>query len=121
MTPRALLLVLIVAIVAAIGIVYVFPSAPTGTSNTANISIESRVGWEWTETCYTAVGNPTTPAPGPACGMDTDQDEITTCQYDGREYAIGESFAAIDGCNTCSCSEDTRTVLCTLVACTADR
>jgi hypothetical protein len=37
------------------------------------------------------------------------------CNYDGREYEHGESFAASDGCNRCSC--DDGGVACTLVDC----
>ena len=35
-----------------------------------------------------------------ACGT---QD---TCDYGGATYAVGDSFDASDGCNSCSCSED---------------
>ncbi|MCB9555355.1 MAG: hypothetical protein H6707_04575 [Deltaproteobacteria bacterium] len=38
-----------------------------------------------------------------------------TCTYDGATYGDGETFAATDGCNSCSCSAGR--VRCTLRAC----
>jgi len=41
-----------------------------------------------------------------------------TCNYDGVVYDVGDSFAANDGCNACSCVEG-GIVACTLKACIA--
>lgn len=41
------------------------------------------------------------------------------CEYDGVNYAPGDSFPATDGCNTCTCMED-GTVACTEMACLPD-
>jgi hypothetical protein len=38
------------------------------------------------------------------------------CQLNDKTYSVGESFAAADGCNTCSCSADL-TISCTTKAC----
>lgn len=38
------------------------------------------------------------------------------CTYEGKHYALGDSFPASDGCNTCSCSESGE-VACTLIGC----
>nr|XP_011425447.2 papilin isoform X1 [Crassostrea gigas] len=38
------------------------------------------------------------------------------CRYNGKIYKVGQSFPAVDGCNTCSCSSNGR-VRCTLRAC----
>lgn len=38
------------------------------------------------------------------------------CFYNGRYYSQGQSFPAIDGCNTCFCSGNNN-IGCTLVAC----
>lgn len=40
------------------------------------------------------------------------------CTYDGKTYAVGDSFPDADGCNTCSCT-DGGGVACTEVACAA--
>jgi hypothetical protein len=42
--------------------------------------------------------------------------EPASCDYEGKTYAIGESFPDADGCNTCSCSE-AGSVVCTLERC----
>ncbi len=42
-----------------------------------------------------------------------------TCAYGKQPHAIGTSFPATDGCNTCACVEDA-VVLCTEKACAAD-
>lgn len=68
--------------------------------------------------CYIPVNNPKTPAPGRPC-LDP-KAEITFCDYEGSQYGIGEKFAAVDGCNTCICSEETRDVVCTQKICPAD-
>jgi pacifastin inhibitor LCMII/VWC domain-containing protein len=41
------------------------------------------------------------------------------CDYDGKRYAVGESFPSTDGCNTCQCSA-TGSVGCTKKACAPD-
>ena len=40
----------------------------------------------------------------------------STCKINEQEYSVGESFAATDGCNTCTCYPDL-TVSCTEKAC----
>jgi hypothetical protein len=45
--------------------------------------------------------------------------DIDVCKYDGKGYALGESFPATDGCNTCSC-EKTGSISCTEIACSND-
>ena len=51
------------------------------------------------------------------CAETPDKETLgVTCEYDGKEYAAGESFDANDDCNTCSCLEDGQAV-CTLMAC----
>ncbi len=67
-----------------------------------------------------------TPDPGPGeqdGGTPTDPDptldagtEPVGCTVDGTSYAVGESFDAADGCNTCTCSGDGQ-VACTERAC----
>ncbi|HEY3497432.1 MAG TPA: hypothetical protein VGK73_22200, partial [Polyangiaceae bacterium] len=42
-------------------------------------------------------------------------DPVATCLYNGTEYPVGATFAAGDGCNTCSCTPDG--VGCTQIAC----
>jgi Kazal-type serine protease inhibitor-like protein len=42
--------------------------------------------------------------------------EPGVCEYDGTKYLVGDSFPSSDGCNQCSCTEDTG-VACTLRAC----
>lgn len=41
---------------------------------------------------------------------------LLVCRYNGKIYKVGQSFPAVDGCNTCSCSSNGR-VRCTLRAC----
>jgi len=41
------------------------------------------------------------------------------CEYDGKHYAVGDTFPDSDGCNHCSCSEQGG-VQCTLVGCLPD-
>ncbi|GEM_PF-537613 len=42
---------------------------------------------------------------------------ITTCKdVDGKEYKVGETFPAADGCNTCTCGKD-GSISCTEKAC----
>lgn len=41
-----------------------------------------------------------------------------TCVLNDKQYKIGESFAAADGCNTCTCGAD-QTIACTQRACDA--
>lgn len=65
--------------------------------------------------CYVPVGNPRTSAPGGICGDPAT--EVRYCVYEGRQYGIGEEFAASDGCNQCECSEATRSVVCTRIDC----
>jgi hypothetical protein len=50
-----------------------------------------------------------------AC-VDRQTCELASCDYDGKTYAVGESFPSSDGCNSCSCTED-GTVVCTLRLC----
>jgi hypothetical protein len=38
------------------------------------------------------------------------------CDYNGKEYAVGDKFQAADGCNQCSCGDE-REVQCTLIGC----
>lgn len=40
----------------------------------------------------------------------------STCKINEQEYIVGESFAATDGCNTCTCHPDL-TISCTEKAC----
>jgi len=45
--------------------------------------------------------------------------EQGTCEYNGETYSVGDSFAAQDGCNQCSCDafgEETE-IICTAMAC----
>lgn len=44
--------------------------------------------------------------------------KVASCDYEGNAVAIGSSFPASDGCNTCSCADD-GSVICTLKACVA--
>lgn len=44
-------------------------------------------------------------------------DSASTCAYQGRAYAAGETFPAGDGCNTCTCDPKTLSVGCTEKAC----
>ncbi len=46
-----------------------------------------------------------------ACGGDT-------CLYEGITYQVGDSFPAVDGCNTCSC-ESGGLIACTELGCVA--
>jgi len=39
-----------------------------------------------------------------------------TCEYGGKPYAAGQSFPALDGCNTCTC-ESNGFVSCSEMAC----
>jgi hypothetical protein len=61
---------------------------------------------------------------GPACSAkfvqlgDEDAGVGATCDYNGIAHAVGTSFPASDGCNTCSCASDGM-VQCTLMACQA--
>ncbi|MEO6599951.1 MAG: hypothetical protein ABIQ16_08785 [Polyangiaceae bacterium] len=41
------------------------------------------------------------------------------CDYDGKQYAVGDTFPDKDGCNRCSCSEQ-GDAQCTLLACVAE-
>jgi|GEM_PF-1726199 len=41
------------------------------------------------------------------------------CDYEGKGYAVGDTFPAGDGCNSCSCGER-GVVQCTLVGCEPD-
>ncbi|MCB9558086.1 MAG: hypothetical protein H6707_18370 [Deltaproteobacteria bacterium] len=43
-------------------------------------------------------------------------EETATCHYDGKTYNAGQSFAAVDKCNTCSCDAKAG-VMCTAKAC----
>lgn len=40
------------------------------------------------------------------------------CTYAGTTYQVGESFPALDGCNTCTCTDGG--IVCTKVACSCD-
>lgn len=53
------------------------------------------------------------------CGSEKDGvaiDCFPVCEYGGSTRQAGESFPALDGCNTCTCFEDS-TVACTELAC----
>ncbi len=41
---------------------------------------------------------------------------VVVCSYNGKNYKIGESFPAVDGCNTCMC-EKGGVIGCTKIAC----
>lgn len=45
--------------------------------------------------------------------------EPLTCEYGDATYTVGDSFSAMDGCNSCSCDEEDgeAMVSCTLMAC----
>lgn len=45
--------------------------------------------------------------------------DADTCRYGGKEYQVGDSFPADDGCNHCSCGEGGH-VQCTLKLCSCD-
>ena len=49
-----------------------------------------------------------------------DNKEEATCTFNGTEYAVGESFDADDGCNTCSCAQiegEDPSISCTAMEC----
>ena len=48
--------------------------------------------------------------------QDTTPVETEFCFLNDKNYAVGETFSAADGCNTCSCSE-TKEIVCTEMAC----
>ncbi|MBN2340426.1 MAG: hypothetical protein JXX29_01045 [Deltaproteobacteria bacterium] len=48
---------------------------------------------------------------------DTDTQE--ECAYNGSSYLIGDTFDALDGCNSCTCNEDL-SISCTLMECTPE-
>lgn len=52
------------------------------------------------------------------CGGAATVDE-NTCTYDDLTYALGDTFPATDGCNTCTC-EDDGAVYCTEIGCLGD-
>lgn len=54
-------------------------------------------------------------SPTPAA---TNNNSSSICSLNDRQYQVGESFAAADGCNTCSCGADL-TITCTQKACDA--
>ena len=45
--------------------------------------------------------------------------EPLTCEYGDQTYTVGDSFSAMDGCNSCSCDDEDgeAMVSCTLMAC----
>ena len=45
--------------------------------------------------------------------------EPLTCDYNEETYSVGDSFSAMDGCNSCSCDEEDgeAMVSCTMMAC----
>ena len=45
--------------------------------------------------------------------------EPLTCEYNGETYSVGDSFDAADGCNSCSCEDESgeAMVACTMIAC----
>jgi hypothetical protein len=45
-----------------------------------------------------------------------EEEPAPLCTYEGRGYDEGETFLAVDGCNTCWCTE-TGSVACTRMAC----
>jgi len=54
-----------------------------------------------------------TPTSGPTSTSDTGK----FCETNDKKVAVGESFPAVDGCNTCNCGEDL-TISCTEKDCT---
>ncbi|HVJ91264.1 MAG TPA: hypothetical protein VM580_15780 [Labilithrix sp.] len=42
-----------------------------------------------------------------------------TCSYSGKSYAVGATFPASDGCNTCTCNS-TGSVTCTRLSCSCN-
>lgn len=63
--------------------------------------------YEQCDPSLTCVGDPMIPdLPG----------ECATCDYYGTPYSAGDSFTALDGCNTCFCG-DNGVVGCTKIAC----
>jgi hypothetical protein len=67
-------------------------------------------------------GNPLSifnPTPEPTIiteAIPTSPPVATVCQLNDKQYALGESFAAADGCNTCTCQTDL-TITCTEMDC----
>ena len=47
---------------------------------------------------------------------ETEIQNVTTCEYNDKSYKSGESFQAIDGCNTCKCN-DGNAIECTIKSC----
>jgi len=52
-------------------------------------------------------------------GDDTGACAPIGCELDGKHFRVGESFPSSDGCNTCNCVSNGRTI-CTLRACVLD-
>lgn len=48
----------------------------------------------------------------------TETANSSSCEINGENYQIGESFTATDGCNTCTCNPD-MTIVCTEKTCPA--
>ncbi len=48
-----------------------------------------------------------------------DNNNTTLCEYDGLAYQVGDTFDAVDGCNTCTCESD-GSVSCTELGCAPD-
>ena len=46
-----------------------------------------------------------------------DDDGVYRCEYAGQFYSGGQSFDALDGCNTCACDAATGEIICTMMAC----
>lgn len=62
--------------------------------------------------------NPTssTKAPSSVTTSSIPTTSASFCELNDQRYQIGQSFAAADGCNTCTCLEDL-TISCTELAC----
>ena len=73
---------------------------------------------------YTFVQNQNTPSDNRPNDSQTgdispaDSDDNQVCELNDKKYKIGESFAAADGCNTCSCEPDL-TIACTEKDCSS--
>lgn len=49
---------------------------------------------------------PTEPISSPAPLSTSSADQSNVCELNDKQYQVGESFPAIDGCNTCVCMEN---------------
>ncbi len=58
--------------------------------------------------------------PTPTVSVSPTDTEKTMCEINEEKYAVGESFNATDGCNTCTCNPDL-TIACTEMSCEATK